>query len=467
MKQYGTVGAGLVLSAALAACGGGGGGTPPPPASSDVSVSATALSGAANATKFGAVTSAGTLGYTVTVSNAGPDKAASTTLEGDVSATHTLEAKACTASGGAVCPSTISGTNQVLADLPVGGKLEFVYHAAAPITTTGNVQANFKVLGTGDPIATNNAGVVQTTLDARNARYTAFGFDGVMSSLDVNFNSGLYGFGTTALTYGFLDTKADGTIVTSLAAGSSATEGLRYKDDVIVGSLNIAGARKSFVAARKFVTNPTELSGNMNILGISIGSVVDSSIFTGRWLNSGTTLQLCVDNIITTTANCPNAATSVRNYALTFNGADITAFDSVNNDTSLIRVAKMGSAQIYLRAGIQGTGTDRRFRIGFSEGSSTFNTQTYAWGASNNFPLTSTLSDTLYTSASVGTDPYTVNVPIGPSGTAAPSVRGGKNTTSTPATIKDGNLFVIQGPLVAAVGAKNSPFTGRVEVSIP
>jgi Domain of unknown function DUF11 len=467
MKQYGTVGAGLMLSAALAACGGGGGGTPPPPANSDVSVSAAPLSGVANATKFGAVTSAGTLGYTVTVSNAGPDKAASTTLESDVSATHTLEAKTCTASGGAVCPSTITGTNQVLADLPVGGKLEFVYHAVAPIATTGNVQANFKVVGTGDPVATNNSGFVQTTLDARNSRYTAFGFDGVMSSLDVNFNSGLYGFGTTALTYGFLDAKFDGTIISSLAAGASATEGLRYKDDVIVGSLNVAGARKSFVAARKFVTNPIELTGNINILGISIGSVVDSTIFTGRWLNSGGTLQLCLDNAITTTANCPNPSTSVRNYALTFNGADITAFDSANNDTNLIRVAKMGTAQIYLRAGIQGTGTDRRFRIGFSEGSSTFSTQIYAWGASNNFPLTSTLSETVYTSASVGTDPYTVNVPIGLSSPAAPSIRSGKNSTSTPATIKDGSVFFIQGPLVAAVGAKNSPFTGRVEVSIP
>jgi hypothetical protein len=467
MKRYGTVGAGLMLSAALAACGGGGGGTPPPPASSDVSVAATSLSGAANATKFGAVTSAGTLGYTVTVSNVGPDKAASTTLESDVSASHALEAKTCTASGGAVCPSTVAGTTQVLTDLPVGGKLEFVYHAIAPIAATGTVQANFKVVGTGDPVATNNTGSVQTTLDARNARYTAFGFDGVTSNLDVNFNSGLYGFGATALTYGFLDAKADGTIVSSLAAGASATEGLRYKDDVIVGSLDVAGIRKSFVAARKFVTSPTELTGNINILGISIGSVIDSTIFTGRWLNSGTTLQICVDNIITTTVNCPNPATSVRNYALTFSGADITAFDSVNNDTNVIRVAKMGNAQIYLRAGLQGTSTDRRFRIGFAEGSATFATQTYAWGASNNFPLTSTLSESVYTSASVGTNPYTVNAPIGPSSPAAPSVRGAKNGTSTPVTIKDGNLFVIQGPLAATVGAKSSPFTGRVEVSMP
>jgi hypothetical protein len=467
MKFIGVVSAGLLVGAGLTGCGGGGGGTPTPPAVSDLSVVVTSLSGVSNAAKIGPVSSAGTLGYLVTVSNAGPDKAAASSLESDITSTHSLAAKSCVASGGAVCPTVVQGAAQALVDIPSGGKLEFVYHGIAPISASGAVQANFKVTGSGDPVASNNAGSSQTTLDSRNARYTAFGFDGVTNNLDVNFNSGLYGFGGSSLTYGFLDAKTDGTIVSSIAAGAAATEGLRYKDDVIVGSLDVAGVRNSFVAARKFVTSPSELTGNINILGISIGSVVDSTIVTGRWLNSGTTLQLCADNLITTTVNCPNAATSVRNYALTFNGADITAVDSVNNDTTVIRVAKMGTAQIYLRASVVSTGTDKRFRIGFAEGPSTFSGQTYPWGASNSFPLTSTISDTLYTSASVGTNPYTVNAPVGLSGTSAPSVRGARNNTSTPANINAGSIFIIQGPLLAVVGAKSSPFTGRVEVSMP
>jgi hypothetical protein len=467
MKSIGVVSAGLVVSVGLAGCGGGGSGGTPPTTSSDLSVAVTALSGVSNAAKMGTVSSAGTLGYLVTVSNAGPDKAASSSLESDITSTHSLAAKSCVASGGAVCPTVVPGAAQALVDIPSGGKLEFVYHGVAPIAATGSVQANFKVTSSGDPVASNNAGTSQITLDSRNARYTAFGFDGVTNNLDVNFNSGLYGFGGSSLTYGFLDAKTDGTIVNSIAAGATATEGLRYKDDVIVGSLDVAGVRNSFVAARKFVTSPSELTGNINILGISIGSVVDSSIFTGRWLNSGTTLQLCVDNLITTTANCPNPGTSVRNLALTFNGADITAFDAVNNDTSVIRVAKMGTAQIYLRASVVSTGTDRRFRIGFSEGPSAFSTQTYAWGASNSFPLTSTISDTLYTSASVGTNPYTLNAPVNVSSPSAPSIRSARNNTTTPANINAGSIFIIQGPLLAVAGAKNSPFTGRVEVSMP
>jgi hypothetical protein len=219
--------------------------------------------------------------------------------------------------------------------------------------------------------------------------------------------------------------------VSSTAVGAPVTERLRYKDDVIVGSLDVAGLRNSFVAARKFVTRPSELTDSIKILGITIGSVTNSTIFTGRWLNARTTLQICVDNIISTAANCPNAATSIRNYSLTFDGAEISAFDSVNKISA-------------------------------------FSAQTYAWGASNKFPLTSSISDTLYSSTSVGPNPYVVNAPVSASFQSAPSVRSATaNNTSTPASINAGSMFVVQGPLLAVVGAKNSPFTGRVEVSMP
>jgi hypothetical protein len=290
-----------------------------------------------------------------------------------------------------------------------------------------------------------------------------------MYSLEVNFDSRVYGYGasSTTLSYGILGANSTGTFlplgVTVVTAVSAATQGLRYKDDVIVGTLTVANVQKSFIAARKFVTNASELTGDLNIAGLNIGTITDSTIFNGSWVNNGTTLRICTGNAVASVANCP-VGNTILNYALTFSGADITAFDSVNNDTSVIRVAKMGTQQIYLRSGLAGTSTDKRFRVGLTPSTPNLSTVTYPWGVSNSAPLTSSITDTSYSSTSGTTFAVTATTV---SSLIAPGYRSGSNTSTNPANATGSGFFVYQGPIGVMLGARNATgLVGRMELSI-
>jgi Domain of unknown function DUF11 len=326
--------------------------------SNNVSISLVNLSATESNTKLGVVTSVGTLGYSVLVANSGPGIASDIVVKNTLGAGFVpITAKSCAASGGASCP--VLNTNDVsIPNLPVGGSLEFIYHAQTAISTRGQVNVGLTASALGDSALSNNSATAQVTLDTRNDEYLAFGLDGMTYSLKVNFNSGVFTFGNAAPTIGNLNETIPSNFIrpplvdATYPFAITTYEGIRYKDDVIVGSFTYAGARKSFIAARSFVSTPADLVGDLNIVGIQRSNVSGptSLITSGRWQSGGTAFQLCLDNVITLLSSCPLA--SQRNYSVTFNGADINLYDAVRNETNVVRVAKIKYCRRWARCTI-------------------------------------------------------------------------------------------------------------------
>jgi hypothetical protein len=102
----------------------------------------------------------GAASYTMTVVNAGPDSARDLTITNVLDGAQTLGAVMCTASGSAVCPTTL-GASMTLASLPKDGSLTFTIPASVPVTGATRAQTNrMTVQAAGDPESANNAATV-------------------------------------------------------------------------------------------------------------------------------------------------------------------------------------------------------------------------------------------------------------------------------------------------------------------
>lgn len=139
----------VVITVSLAGCGGGGDGSPPPAVPrSDLSV---AVSGpAAN------VASGTSAGFSVVVTNAGPDAASGVAINLAASTGLTLGAVSCASAGGGTCPASL-GASMTVTSLPNGGSLTFTVPTSVAPGVSGSVSLSATVGATNDSQASNNS----------------------------------------------------------------------------------------------------------------------------------------------------------------------------------------------------------------------------------------------------------------------------------------------------------------------
>jgi uncharacterized repeat protein (TIGR01451 family) len=112
------------------------------------------VTGAAAASR---VIEGGAAGYTMTVTNAGPDAARDVTITNVLDGGQALGAVMCTAAGGAVCPAAL-GASMTVTSLPKDGSLTFTIPASVPVTGVTRTQTNLmSAQAAGDPDGTDNA----------------------------------------------------------------------------------------------------------------------------------------------------------------------------------------------------------------------------------------------------------------------------------------------------------------------
>lgn len=124
-----------------------------------------------------------------------------------------------------------------------------------------------------------------------------------------------------------------------------------------------------FIAARAFVTDPTQLDGAYNRLGVSRNSdgPSNSQILTFRISERGTVLEMCFDFIIYAIDACP--AISKRTYAITASPDSVwTATSTAPADLFQFRMARIGGENIYLSGGYTDAAPNVHvFRVGLRE----------------------------------------------------------------------------------------------------
>ena len=93
--------------------------------------------------------------YPMKVGNDGPDTARDVVIENIVGPGQTLSSVTCTASGGAVCPSTLGAVMSV-PTLPNGGALDFLVSASIAPDLVGVISSTLRVTAPGDQTSFNN-----------------------------------------------------------------------------------------------------------------------------------------------------------------------------------------------------------------------------------------------------------------------------------------------------------------------
>ena len=119
--------------------------------SADVGVSTTASAPS--------VAAGGSLSYTLTVVNNGPDAARNVVINAWPDLGQLVGQVTCAASGGAVCPGTLASL-MTIPVLPVGGSLQFVVTSTVPALTSGPISNRARVSAAGDPNAFNDSDAV-------------------------------------------------------------------------------------------------------------------------------------------------------------------------------------------------------------------------------------------------------------------------------------------------------------------
>jgi hypothetical protein len=159
----------LLLALTLAACGGSDGTTD---VGDDAEI-AVRSTGAAQGPAGEILT------FTASVTNVGPAKSGEVTLKHALTGLGTLAGIACSATGGAGCPSTL-GSEMTVDSLPVGGGLIFTISVSTTADQIGVVTSALIASADNDPDHTNNRGESTTlTFDPRNAEGAAdVGHDG-------------------------------------------------------------------------------------------------------------------------------------------------------------------------------------------------------------------------------------------------------------------------------------------------
>jgi hypothetical protein len=400
--------------------------------------------------------------FTATIANSGPVAATNLTItEALTVPPFKLPLQvSCAAAGGAACPADLSFPISVDA-LPVGGTLtlSMVTNVAAAARGPGSMTIAVQV--DNDSSSGNNSSTATTTVvDARNGTYRLYAADAKVYAMSADFD---------ALTWSVVGNGVDasGALTTSdaLTYAISPREDIHASAaaaDLLVGAFDFGAGPLPYIAARSFATSIEDVgSAPFTVFGRSTNhlgtasSTIDSQSFDA----SGTMANCTSQSQIFRISACPSSF--LTSFALTFDGADITGVDSVNNDTIHFRVAKSGASRLVLRAETDAVCDCARFGVGvtdnvlalqgsFSGASST--------GSTGSLGLTDTryavdwVSPTGVSSSDTAT--------LGVQGASAPvGLRGGVRAS-------DGSfLYVVENaPIALVVGSFTSPANGTIEL---
>ncbi|HEY9064359.1 MAG TPA: hypothetical protein VIO33_05200 [Burkholderiaceae bacterium] len=113
------------------------------------------------------VVGGGTATYAMSLGNAGPDTALDVHLTISSDADQTLRTVTCTATGAAVCPSTL-GASFVVPNLPKDSRLTFAVSTNVGTGALGAKNATMTALAAGDPASANDTGTASTVAVAPN-----------------------------------------------------------------------------------------------------------------------------------------------------------------------------------------------------------------------------------------------------------------------------------------------------------
>jgi hypothetical protein len=219
--------------------------------------------------------------------------------------------------------------------------------------------------------------------DARNGLYYVYaanGTNGTRQKLRVNFDTRSYTLTdhlgeATSGTFGE-DPGEPGTYLfaSSRITGAVNTARFRIAADAIVGAFPfekpwsnpVSYQVTAFIAARAFVTDPAQLDGEYNRLGISLTSdgSADSQIVPMLISGKGTQLLMCFDSAIYQPEACP--LESRRVYTITPGADFVWTGTNVNAPTDVLgfRMARIGGQNVALLGGASLTAPDvRPFRI--------------------------------------------------------------------------------------------------------
>lgn len=103
----------------------------------------------------GPVTGGASVPFLMSVTNTGPDAATNVRIDNDVGSGLTLSSISCTASGGAVCPST--GPSMFVDSLPAGSSLGFEVRATVGAAVNGFVSNKLSVVADNDAVRSDNS----------------------------------------------------------------------------------------------------------------------------------------------------------------------------------------------------------------------------------------------------------------------------------------------------------------------
>ncbi|AVO33970.1 DUF11 domain-containing protein [Ottowia oryzae] len=124
----------------------------PPPSSADLAITKT--DGVTTATAGGSLT------YTISASNAGPDSVTGATVTDTLPAALSGATWTCVGAGGGTCAASGSGNLSQAVNLPVGGSVTFTVSATVSVAATGTLSNTATITaptGVSDPNVVNNS----------------------------------------------------------------------------------------------------------------------------------------------------------------------------------------------------------------------------------------------------------------------------------------------------------------------
>jgi hypothetical protein len=194
--------------------------------------------------------------------------------------------------------------------------------------------------------------------------YLGFNKNGGSGELRANFTSGLFQYGSGRIVY--MTPQTDGSFAIPPQPNLPfITDLARYKEDVIIA--NFAGT--SLIAARKFVTNLSELPSQSILFERSFNSGFESQhVLHSKWENNGASYSECRSLMrigsIGSVDNCPSTSQATT-ASVSIDGQRLKLTKSAANVT-YIHALKMGNAVILVQSSADATSSQFTFRIGVS-----------------------------------------------------------------------------------------------------
>jgi hypothetical protein len=304
--------------------------------------------------------------YVVTLSNAGPDDARDVVW--DLAAAPDmvwLDAR-CTASGGAVCPATV--TERIsLALLPKSGSLKVELTLQPSAARFDFLSSMASAPGDTQP-ANNRAAQSSYGLGALFGPMPATDLLGRSYRLNVGWSDvQIAGDGWTR--HFEMPVDVTGTIYLLPALGTPRPwehGNLSGDGGLVVGSAELDGGRTPFVAVRDPVTALSELEGySFNILGSradASGKPLDAFVWSGRF-NAGA-FEICTSGEPLAFASCP--AASLRRYEAALVGSEIE-LASTHYGVMRWRAARSPDGPVLVSSSRDPATGESRFMVGTPE----------------------------------------------------------------------------------------------------